>query len=119
MVKPTGPDWDAKDFRIVRQNLLNRAYDAWCSGKIEAKTPKDLENYAEGHLNYIYNGLEQEKVVLNSPKPTAQQAKILLKVAEDLGTDLQNVIDFCWKKWEKYPTEEKSIAIVIEEFQKG
>ena len=119
MPKPvSNVDWDAKDFRIVRQNLLNRAYDGWCAGKIEAKTQKDLEVWAERHIDYIYNGLSSPEDK-KSPNPTAKQLEILQKVALEVGVGVENVIDFCWKKWEKYPIEEKSIAIVIEEFQKG
>ncbi len=117
MPKPVNNvDWDSKDLRIVRQNLLNRAYDAWCAGKIEAKTPKDLETYAEAHIDFIYNGSEQKTSI---PKPTTTQLVILTKVAGEVGVKVEDVMNFCWKKWEKYPTEDKSIAIVVEEFQKG
>ena len=64
VAKKDGPDWDAKDERIVRQNTLNRAVELYLHTANPEAWPLSVQDeaqiclQAEKFRDYVYNGLK-------------------------------------------------------------
>ena len=65
-------DWDAKDKRIVKQNVLNRAVEMYLAGKIEKV---DILKTADGFLDWVYDKIPQ----LNEIQPAKKVEEITIE----------------------------------------